>query len=106
MSLDVYLQCGKLTCYEANITHNLGKMAAEAGIYKCLWRPGQVGVTRASQLSSYLEPGIGLLEQDPHRFKEWDDPDGWGTYEQFLPWLKNLLQACKDAPDATVVVSV
>ena len=23
--------------YEANITHNLGKMAVEAGIYKALW---------------------------------------------------------------------
>src|SRR5690606_2662000 len=25
--------------YSANITHNLGKMAYEAGIYEALWRP-------------------------------------------------------------------
>ena len=28
--------------YNANITHNLGKMAEEAGIYEALWRPYQL----------------------------------------------------------------
>jgi hypothetical protein len=31
------------TClYQANITHNLGKMAQEAGIYTALWRPEEM----------------------------------------------------------------
>ena len=33
--------------YSANITHNLGKMAEEAGIYKHLWRPEEIGITKA-----------------------------------------------------------
>lgn len=28
--------------YSANITHNLGKMAGEAGIYYALWHPGEL----------------------------------------------------------------
>lgn len=28
--------------YSANITHNLGKMAGEAGIYYTLWHPGEL----------------------------------------------------------------
>ena len=52
MSLDVYLTRKKWisydagntlaeedeTVYQANITHNLGKMAREAGIYEALWQ--------------------------------------------------------------------
>lgn len=29
-------------CYWANITHNLSRMANEAGLYYALWRPGQL----------------------------------------------------------------
>ena len=39
--------------YSANITHNLTKMADEAGIYECLWRPEEIGITKAGQL---IEP--------------------------------------------------
>ena len=45
MSLDVCLKTDVCPfckvgdyVYQANITHNLGKMAEEAGIYKALWR--------------------------------------------------------------------
>ena len=44
MSLDIYLipprceHCGERgEGYDANITHNLGRMASEAGIYEVLW---------------------------------------------------------------------
>lgn len=69
MSLDVYLtgatttkpcvcpQCDNAHEYEsveqlywANITHNLNSMAGAAGIYQHLWRPEEVGVTKARQL--------------------------------------------------------
>ena len=40
MSLDVYLTAVRpTTVYESNITHNLGKMAAAAGIYSELLAP-------------------------------------------------------------------
>jgi hypothetical protein len=33
------LEPKKEEMYSANITHNLGDMASEAGIYEALWRP-------------------------------------------------------------------
>jgi hypothetical protein len=38
--------------YSANITHNLGKMADEAGVYEALWRPEEIGVKTAFDLIS------------------------------------------------------
>lgn len=46
MSLDVYLEGPPVPqdVFWANITHNLGRMADEAGIYKHLWRPEEIGM--------------------------------------------------------------
>ena len=32
---------------DLNITHNLNKMASELGVYEHLWRPDEIGVTKA-----------------------------------------------------------
>jgi len=51
MSLDVYLEVTKpTTIFEANITHNLNRMAQAAGIYEALWCPDEIGITKAAQL--------------------------------------------------------
>lgn len=106
MSLDVYLTAVRPTeVFSSNITHNLGKMATEAGIYKHLWRPEEIGVTKAAQLIGPLTAGVALMRSDPERFKAFDAPNGWGTYEHFLPWVDEYLAACVENPDADVNVS-
>ena len=51
MSLDVTLTAVRPTeVYSANITHNLGLMAEEAGIYQPLWRPEELGIKTAAGL--------------------------------------------------------
>ncbi len=106
MSLDVYLtRVQKVTIFEQNITHNLGKMAKEAGIYQHLWRPDELGITKAGELIAPLRHGIETMEADPERFKAFDSPNGWGRYKDFMPWLKRYLEACEDYPDADVEVS-
>lgn len=106
MSLDVYLTAVReTTVFDANITHNLGGMASEAGIYRHLWRPEEIGVTHARELIEPLRAGIALMEREPERFKAFDDHGGWGTYEQFLPWIRKYLAACEESPDATVRAS-
>lgn len=92
--------------YEANITHNLGKMAAAADIYMHVWRPEEIGITKAYQLIVPLQEGIAKMEDEPAKYKEFDATNGWGTYEQFLPWLNRYLEACKEYPDADVSVSI
>ena len=112
MSLDIYLTentcptCGRGDeVFAANITHNLTDMADEADLYGPLWRPEENGVTTAQDLIAPLETGIAAMRADPPRFNAHDSPNGWGTYKVFLPWLKNLLEACRENPTATVRVS-
>jgi hypothetical protein len=102
MSLDVTLS---KEVYTANITHNLGKMAEEAGIYKALWRPEEEGYYLAKDLIEPLTKGLALLISDPERFKAFDSPNGWGMYEHFVPFVAKYLEACAANPDARVEVN-
>lgn len=88
--------------FSSNITHNLGSMAREAGIYMHLWRPEEIGITRARELVKPLQDGLELLEADQRRFKKFNSPNGWGMYEHFVPWVREYLQACRRFPDALV----
>ena len=124
MSLDVHLQgepktidctcsqCGNIHKNEdpaeyfwANITHNLNEMADQAGIYEAVWRPENIEIKTASQLIEPLEKGIVLLKSDPARFRKFDSPNGWGKYDDFVPWLEEYLAACRKYPAAKVRVS-
>ena len=44
--------------YHDNITHNLGEMAASAGIYLCIWRPEELNISEAKDLIAPLHKGI------------------------------------------------
>lgn len=124
MSLDVYLTgkteevpCRCSHCdhehtrketeqlYEANVTHNLNKMADAAGIYQHLWRPGEIGITKAGQLIEPLKRGLAVLREKPEHFKKFNPANGWGSYDRFVPWVADYLAACEQYPDADVSVS-
>ncbi len=121
MSLDVHLSevtthtcahCGHVSevesdqeVYWANITHNLNRMADEAGIYDCCWQPADHGITKAEQMISPLEAGIALMKSDRPRFEKFNAKNGWGTYDRFLPWLERYLEACRANPNAIVRAS-
>jgi hypothetical protein len=105
MSLDVSLTAVRPTeVYSSNITHNLGRMAEEAGIYQHLWRPEELGITTAAELIEPLSRGLELLLSDPARFRRFDAANGWGTYEHFVLFVRNYLEACRGNPDATIRV--
>lgn len=91
--------------YHANITHNLNKMAAAAGIYEPLWRPEEVGFTHAQQLIQPLEAGLTRLESDPVTYKSYNPPNGWGDYEGLVRFVREYLKACKEHQDAKIEVS-
>lgn len=106
MSLDVYLTAVRPTpVYDANITHNLGGMADEAGVYQHLWRPEEIGITKAAQLIEPLRGAVAAMKADPERFKKHNAPNGWGRYEHFVPFVEAYLAACIEHPDADVRVS-
>lgn len=107
MSLDVYLSKMELVrIYSSNITHNLKKMAEEAGIYMCLWHPQKIGITKASQLIVPLTKGIQLMKSDPDRFTKYNPENGWGSYLHFIPWIEIYLRECELNPEAEVSTSV
>jgi len=112
MSLDfiIYDKPGEYAQHELadfNITHNLGRMAKEAGIYECLWHPNEHGMVtpRPKDIVKTLSSGIELMKEDPERFRKFDAENGWGTYSNFLPWLENVLEACLEYPNARISVS-
>jgi hypothetical protein len=91
--------------FSANITHNLGKMADAAGIYQHLWRPEELGITKARDLIEPLRKGLALLLSDRPRFEKFNAPNGWGLYQNFVPWVEKYLCACEAYPDADIGVS-
>jgi hypothetical protein len=114
MSLDVYLTIEVDTggdeptiikLYDANITHNLGKMATKAGIYEHLWRPEEIGITKAGELIEPLEKGLADMKTRPEYYKQFNAKNGWGLYEHFVPWIERYLEAAKLHPKADIGVS-
>ncbi len=124
MSLDVWLEgeksqkpCRCSNCgnehtfeyaeilYEANITHNLNIMAEKAGIYKHLWRPEELGITKAKELIIPLADGLKELELKPEYFRQFNAENGWGIYENLAQFVREYLDACKKSPDATLRIS-
>lgn len=93
------------TVYSGNITHNLGPMAREARIYQHLWRPEELGITKASELIALLRAGLELLKQEHERFRAFNPSNGWGSYETLLGFVAEYLDACEQWPEAAVYVS-
>lgn len=108
MSLDVSLEATRtqvVEVFEANVTHNLWQMADAAGIYHCIWRPEESGITTAGDLIAPLTAGLAKLKADPDAFKPYEPSNKWGTYDNFVPWVERYLQACIENPDAKVSAS-
>ena len=112
MSLDIDLtangceHCGRSDeVFDANITHNLGRMAEEAGLYKVLWRAEENDIEEAWQLILPLIAGIDDMVARPDHYKQFNSENGWGTYKHFLPWLQKLHAACEEWPEAKVRTS-
>jgi hypothetical protein len=105
MSLDITLIENCEVVLDINITHNLNKMAQEAGIYHLVWRPEEIGITHASQIEVPLTEGILKMIKNPTHFRTFDSPNGWGKYDHFLPFLAEYLESCIKHPNASIVIS-
>lgn len=88
--------------YSSNITSNLIKMADAAGIYEILWRPQQVGITKAHQLIEPLAAGLQKLRNGKEEFQKYNPANGWGSYDGFVTWCSEYLVACINNPEADI----
>lgn len=110
--------------FEANLTHNLGKMAKECNLYNVLWRPYMLFTEadfgdnysaemefedsleiKAEQLIEPLRQGLHELKNNPEKYKKFNPENGWGTYEQLVRVVQNYLNACYEHKDAKVSIS-
>ncbi len=106
MSLDVYLTATRpTTVFDYNITHNLGKMADVVGLYKPLWRPEEIGITKARELIDPLRVGLQRLQDERTACEAVAPDNGWGTYAGLVKFVTEYLAACEESPDADVSVS-
>ena len=113
MSLDVSLVCEcdagnvpfTIELYTANITHNLTEMAEKAGLYKYLWRPDELSLTKAKELIKPLTQGLQKLKSNSDYYKEFSPSNGWGTYEGLVKFTEDYLEACKKYPKAYIEIS-
>jgi hypothetical protein len=80
-------------------------MAEAAGVYGVVWRPEENGIEKAGQLIEPLWKAIKAMTADPERFKQFNPKNGWGDYWCLLAFLREVLAACEDAPDAEVNAS-
>src|SRR5512146_2483208 len=100
------------TVFSANITHNLGEMAAACivaydpalTLYAVVWRPDEHGITTARQLIAPLARGLTNLTVNPFAYKNFNPRNGWGTYENLVAFVQDYLAACERWPDAEVSV--
>ncbi len=105
MGLDISLTRCQSTCvYDTNITHNLAVMAREAQLYYPLWRPEEIGLTKAGELIPFLRAGLKLLRDKPAEMEKHSPPNGWGRYIDFVPFVERYLRACEEYPDADIRV--
>lgn len=111
--------------YESNITHNLHEMAQKAGIYEALWRPYRLKwdcdfekmdysveleyekntEILAREITPILEHGLEDLRSRPKYFKQFDSPNGWGTYKNLVSFVEDYIKICTLYPDAIIKVS-
>lgn len=113
------------TVYDCSITHNLGEMANEAGIYEALWRPYRLAdyytdfgddydaemefeekqTIIALDITPHIRIGLLRLKGNPDQYEKFDSPNGWGTYEHFVPFVEEYFNALLENPNAIVQVS-
>mgnify|MGYP003672546310 CR=1 FL=1 len=125
MSLDISLHQEaeyNTEVYEANITHNLRKMAGkvvclsieeyrdindkrfaystkEITLYDILWHgSGQ----SAKVIAPMLEVGLKELKENEVELCEYIPENGWGSYAGLIKFTQELLFACKEFPETTL----
>jgi hypothetical protein len=112
MSLDIWLEQfvdfggpdgpEKRVLLDKNITHNLNGMWRLIGVYDALYMSdGQLSGDHVGA----LEVGVDFMLDRPDECKKHDAPNGWGTYKDAVPWLRDVLDAFRRYPKATIRVS-
>ena len=87
----------------SNYTYNVYAMlqlafADERGINSMEAEP-------ASACIPYLRQAIRHMEDNKEKCLTYNPPNGWGSYDGCLKWLRNILSHCEQHPLATLRIT-
>lgn len=113
MSLDIDLIEAGVTVFTCNITNNLNKMVQAFGqkYYLALWHPYSLEVFEdcleiiANDLIPYYEDTLLELLKNRKEYERYNSPNGWGTYEDLLNFLVQLISYCHKYPKSVIQTS-
>lgn len=83
-----------------NHTSNTAAMIKEV----CGSYPSQWNGKRCADMYPVLMQGISLLNINPQRYKQFEDPGGWGTVPQVIEFLSKVADNCDRYPTAIIEV--
>lgn len=101
MGLDISL-VKKEYLVDMNITHNLTPMWKKAGIYDALYNSEH---REAKDVLPVLMDGLADMIANPKEYSKLNSPNGWGLYENAVPWLSELIIGFKNNPEGVIEVS-
>lgn len=79
--------------YDGNITYNVGSMLEEAFGETHLKKWNN---KRCSSFFKQFEKGYFDMVKNPRKYKKYDSPNGWGTYETTLETIEELYNSIKE----------
>lgn len=83
---------GEQEPYCWNLTGNLRKMCAAAGL-ECFWELNQSAEVPVGYLLPKVHRALISMVERPSVYEQCNAPNGWGTYDQFLPKLAKFHEA-------------
>lgn len=107
MSINIYVRVPMDEPYDqelfsTNITHNLTGMWRAAGFYDELYN--SEGKTCAEVVEA-IQNGYQDMRDHPEKYRQYSAKNGWGTYEQALPWLEKLIREFERYPKGRIHIS-
>jgi hypothetical protein len=88
--------------FTRNITHNVGTMWRKAGVYDALYKSDN---KKASEIIEELKKGCEDMIEHAEEYELLNPDNGWGDYEGAVYFLKDILDACKNYPNARIEIS-
>ena len=77
---------------DVNVTYNLTPMLREAGLFPAGHR--DLMHAPCSEVAGAADSALRRLLDDPDRFKAMNPPNGWGTYEGAVDFVRSLRDLC------------
>lgn len=88
LGIDIYCDHCDTVVFTASVSHNAGELAALAGVYDCLRRMAEEGITQPTTLLRRLSEGIDRLQA----IAQSDDRDS------LIRFLTRVFDACRLYP--------